>query len=226
MYLIFLVLVAALAVFLGVLFKNKILKNYPEEDRKSQEIISMVLFVVGAVIVYSAVFIGINTNSAIKKYSVVLEEYVYENHSDIEIVANGINMTDVSNNIEKLNTAVAELKTAFWPEAQNLGIPKFVFDMAADYITRQIQLRLTAVNAAGKVGNIFADSENMLTVKSLLNGLRIGVMKVINVIILIVVCVVVLAVGIYILVTMSAISSAKKRQNAGENTSYIPNISG
>jgi len=224
MYLIGLVLVVALAVFLGIFFKNKVLNEYPQEDRKSQEVISMALFIIGAVIIYSAVFVGFNTNSAIKKYSIKLEEYVYKNHSDIEIVANGIDMAAVNNDIEKLNTAVAELKTAFWPEAQNLGIPKFIFDMAAEYVTKQIQIRLKVVNTAGKAANIFADSDNMLTVKSILNGLRIGIMKAVNIIILIIVFIVILAAAIYILVIISAVSADKKRQQAGENQSYIPDI--
>ena len=223
-YLIFLVFFVTLAIFIGILFKNIVLKDYPKEERKGQEAISMVLFIAATVLIYSVIFAGFSINSAIKKYSLELETYVYENHSDIEFVKTGIDMRTVNEDISRINNAVAELNTTLRPYANELGIPGWAYNWAVRNIQTQLEVRLLIVNAAGNAANVFADENNYITVSSLLNGFRVGFMKVLNTIILIIVIIFVLILGIYILVTLSTVSKEKKKLKTDGNPSLVPGL--
>jgi len=214
MYLIFLIVFVGVAIFLGILWNKNVLKDYPGE-KGTQKIISMALFIAAIVIIYSVTYGGIATNSAIKKYSVELENYVYANEQIPDFVKEGLNMTAVSANINEVNKYVAGLKDAMWPHADGLGIPKYFYNWAADYVTKYIQVRLVGLNTAETVALVFVDDNNYITVKSLLGTLRVAIMKVINVIIWVVIIIVLVIVGIFVLVTLNTVSKERKRL-AGE----------
>ncbi|MCL2440393.1 MAG: hypothetical protein FWD14_01505 [Treponema sp.] len=216
LYLILLLLFVILAVVLGNLFKNKILKKYPQEGRQGQQFLSMSIFIVGVIIIYSVIFGGLALNSAIKKQTEVMIVLLrtHESTKDLDIVKDGINMAAISSDIENLNKTVNELNTTLWPYAKEQGIPKWLFDAAIEQIKLQIQARLIIVNAAGSVGNKLTDDDEIITIESLFRNIRTGVMNVVNIIIIIIVVIILIAVGIYIILTLHTVSKADEIKNS------------
>jgi len=206
-------------VFLGILFNKKVTEKYPHSDAIEHKVVPMIIFAAAVVVMFTAAFIGISVNSAVKKYSVELESYIMTNHSDIEFVQNGLNMMEVNENISVLNKSISDLKEQMWPHAQEIGIPRFAYNYFADYITREIRRRVSIVNTAGRVANVFANKDNYLTVNSIMNGLRKGISAAVfgAVIIIILVCIV--AAGVYVLVTLyTAKRDTRKYANIAPKT--------
>jgi len=216
LYLIFLIVFIGLGVFLSILFKNKVLVNYPQEGRQGQQFLSAALFIVAIIIIYSVIFGGLALNSAIKKQSENLITLLrtHESTKDLDIVRDGIDMAAITGDIDNLNKTVADLKKTLWPYARDQGIPKFLFDRAMDQIVLQIQARLVIVNAAGNVGNMLTDEEEKITVESLFRTVRRGIMKGINIAIIIVVVLILIAVGIYIAWTLHTVSKSDEIKNS------------
>jgi len=210
LFLIFLVLIIAGAVFLGILWNKRVLKDYPN-DKGTHQIISMALFIVAAIIIYSVIFAGISVNKLIKDKSQELIVYIEKDDRIPQYIKDGLDMTMVSENLGEINKFVADLQETMWPHARDLGVPRYFYDWAAKRVTIQIQIRLVGLNAAERAALIFVDNNNYITYKSLLGTLRSIVMKGINIAIMVIVIIVLLVVGIFVLVTFNTISKEKKK---------------
>ncbi|MCL2793116.1 MAG: hypothetical protein FWD87_08480 [Spirochaetaceae bacterium] len=209
------VLFAALGIGLGLLYSKLVIKNYPESERKGNYIMSVVVFLVITVALFGVVSAKIKIDSSIKYFSHELEQYVAENHSNLAFVRNGLAVEAIQNDVARLNSAVTELTTVLWPRANELGLPKFAYDMAAGFVADEVQKRLVVVNfAGGAATNLFVDENNFVTVSSLLNGLHTGIMKIVNIIVLVVVGVLIILLGIYIFSTLSTVAKERKRIKA------------
>ncbi|MCL2237543.1 MAG: hypothetical protein FWC05_04705 [Treponema sp.] len=214
---IFIVLVvsAAGSILLGILFNKVALKNYPNNGKKEHYFITVAAFLFTIVIASVAISAGANIKSAINRQSAELEEYVTANHSDLAFVKNGLNLTEVSENLSQLNSSMDELKNAVWPQANQIGIPRIIFNYAAGFATNEIQKRLLVANTAEKKANAFADENNYITVSSIMNGLRNGIVNIVNVVVIVIVSVCALILCIHILVSLLAVKKEKERL-AGE----------
>jgi len=211
LFVILLVVFIALGVFLGVLFNKAVISKFSEIDRKGNYIITVVVFVLITVVMFSVVFAKFSINSSVNFYSNELEQYLLDNHSNMELVRTGINMELVNQDITKLNNAVTQLKDALWPHASELGLTRNVYNLLANYVTREIQKNLLVVNAAGHVANSFTDENNFLTISSIMNGLRLRIAFIINIITIIVVVICSLILIIYILASLSTARKEKLR---------------
>jgi Na+/melibiose symporter-like transporter len=207
-----LVLSAALGIFLGVMFNMLVIKNFSEAGRKTSYANTVVIFLLIAVILTLIVYGKIKIESNVKDYSNKLEQDIISNYSNLDFIKNGIDMAAVNNDISGINKTVSDLNVIIKPQADELGIPNFVYNSAIGYVSKELQKKLFIVNAAGKAANSFVNDKNFLTVSSLINGLRTGVLKIVNTVafVLIVICAVIL--GIYIL---ASLSRASKERNAG-----------
>jgi len=138
-----------------------------------------------------------------------LEQYVVENHSNLSFVRSGLDMTAISNDISKLNDTIADLKIVLWPHAKDMGLPRIIFDIATDSAAAELNKKLVIVNAAEKKASAFADDKNILTINSLLNGIRLSIMKVVNIIVIIIVVILAVILGIHIIKSLKMLKSAK-----------------
>jgi len=149
-----------------------------------------------------------------KYYAKQLEEYVITNHSDNDFVKNGFELTEVQNNVALLDSKVAEIDSVMIVSAKEFGIPGFVYNLGTGIVKRRIEILIATINTAEKATTSLADKNNTLTVSSVLNGTRAGIMNFVNTITLIIVIVLVLSWGIYILVCLyTAKTAIKRREN-------------
>ena len=138
-----------------------------------------------------------------------LEQYVAANHSNLSFVKNGLDMTAIKNDPSRLNTTIVDLKTVLWPNVKNMGLPRIIFDIAADSAAAELNKKLVVNNDAEKKPSAFVDEKNNLTINSILNGVRLGVMRVVNIIVIIIVVVLAVILGIHILKSLKTLKSTK-----------------
>ena len=138
-----------------------------------------------------------------------LELYVTENHSNLNFVRNGLDMAAMKNDPSKLNATIVDLKTVLWPNVKNMGLPRIIFDIAADSAATELNKKLVVSNDAEKKPSAFVDEKNILTLNSLLNGIRLSVMKVVNIIVIIIVVILAVILGIHIIKSLKALKSTK-----------------
>lgn len=216
------ILFAALAVALGVglaiLFNKLVIKNFPERGRKVSYVKTVIVFLLIAIVLFAVIYGKFIASSAVISKSNEIEQYIIKNHSNLDFVRNGLDITAISNDISKLNKTVNDLNSVLKPEADKFGVPKFLYDMVVSNITKELQKRLIIVNASENGANPFIDERNHLTVSSIIKGLQISILKIVNNIVLVIVIICVILLGIYILVSLSTASKEKKRiknKNAG-----------
>jgi len=215
----FAALAVALGVGLGILFNKLVIKNFPETGRKVKYVITVIVFLLITVVLFAAIYGKFIADSYVKYYSSELEQYIIKNHSNLDFVRNGLDIAAVSKDISKLNKTVTDLNTILKPKANELGIPDLVYNAIIGYVTKELQKRLVVLNnAAGKAINPFIDEKNFLTVSSLINGLRTGILKTVKIIVFVIVVICVILLGIYILVSLSKASREKKRNSGNTAT--------
>lgn len=195
------------AVGLSILFNKLVIKDYPQDRRKGKYVATFIVFIIFINGITGTINARYQIDAILKNYTGEMEVYVNQNHSNMAFVRNGLDMTMVQNDVSRLNNAITELNTAFWPQAKELGVPKMVFDMASDFVSKEIGKKLMIVNTV----NSFVDENNFLTVSSLLNGLRIEVMKMVTTTVIIMVIIFSVILLIYVFTAMSFVSKEKKK---------------
>jgi Tfp pilus assembly protein PilO len=218
LFIILIVAFAALGVGLGILFNKLVIKDFPESGRKMSYIKTVVIFLLITVVLFALLYGNFLIGSTVRSKSIELEQDIKKNYSNLDFVKNGINMTAVNDDVSKLNNTVADLNKILKPIANKYNVPNLVYDMAIGSVTKELKKKLVVVNAAGKAANSFVDDKNFITVSSLINGVRAGILKVVNIIVIVLVVIFVILLGIYILVSLSKASKGKKRtenENAG-----------
>jgi ABC-type multidrug transport system fused ATPase/permease subunit len=210
-FIILIVLFAALGIGLGLLFNKLVIKNFPETGRKMNYVKTVIIFFLITVVLFAAVFGKFKIDSSVKNYSNEIEQYIIKNHSNLDFVRNGLNISAVSNDISKLNKTVTDLNVILKPKADELGVPNLVYNAVVNYVAKELQKKLVIVNKAEKAANSFVDENNFLTVSSLINGIRTGILKVVKTIVFVIVIICVILLVIYILVSLSTASKEKER---------------
>jgi len=172
----------------------------------------IVVIVLISAALFGVIFGRFKIESSLRHSTNEIEHFVMDNHSNLDFVRNGLDMTVIQNDISRLNSIFADLNTILRPQANELGIPRLIYNTAFDYVTREIQRRLAVVNTAGNAANIFADENNMLTISSILNGFQRGIMNIVNIVALIIVLILVLILGIYIFKSLTKAAEERKSQ--------------
>jgi len=216
------ILFAALAVIigvgLGVLFNKLVIKNFPENGRKMNYVKTVIIFLLITVVLVAVIFGKFIIDSSVKNYSNELEQYIIKNHSNLDFVRNGLDITAISKDSSKLNKTTADLNIILKPKADELGVPKLVYNAVLDYITKELQKKLVIITTAGKAVNPFINEKNFLTVSSLITGLQNIILNIVKTTVFVIVVICAILLGIYILVSLSTASKEKKRiesKNAG-----------
>jgi len=208
MNLIFLTLSAIIGIGVAIIYNRFVIKGYPDYKRKSGYVTTVVLFLIFALMISCIINVGSIVNSAIKDHSGKLEHHVINNFPENEFVKNGLDLTEINNDIAKLNSTINGLKKIL-PSNEELGVNKIIYDFVVDYAIKELQKRLNVVENSAKTINSFTEEGNVLTVSSIINGLQKDVIKFINIIVLIIVFIFVLIIVIYVIYTLNVV----KREN-------------
>lgn len=193
----------------GILYNKFFVKDYPDYKRKLGYFFTLVVFIAFFVSVYSIVSIKSYTNSIIKEYSIKLEQYIKDNYPNNELVKDGVDLTQVNDSLTQINNGVIEIK-GMLPSPEEIGVDKFVYDIIVNYAIKQLQKKLNAVNYYAYIVNTFTEKNNVITVSSLINGLRTNSIKLINTIALIFAIIFIISFLVYIIYTLTIIMRERK----------------
>jgi hypothetical protein len=215
---ILIVVFAAVGVGLGILFNKLVIKNFPENRRKGSYVKTVIVFLLITVVLFAAVYGKFIADSLVNDKSNEFEQYIVKNHSNLDFVRNGLDITAVSKDISKLNKTIGDLNAVLKPKANEFGVPGFLYDMVISSVRKELQKIIIKINDAGNAANSYINEKNVLTVSSLMNGIRTSILKAIRNTVIVIVAICVILLGIYILVSLSTASKEKKRigsKNAG-----------
>jgi hypothetical protein len=210
MLILLIVVFAAVGVGLGILFNKLVVKNFPEGRRKAGYVVTVIVFLLITLVLFAAVYGKIKADAAVINYSGELEQYIINNHSNLDIVRKGLDITAVSKDISRLNTTIGDLNTVLKPKANEFGVPNFLYDMVMSTIRKELQKIIIKVNETLNTANPFINEKNFLTVSSLMNGIRVSLLRVIRNTVIVIVAICVILLGIYVLVSVSTASKEKK----------------
>ena len=194
---------------IGIVYNKFVIKDYPDYKRRFGYFITIVIFIALSLVIYVIISIKSGINSTINEYSVKLEQYVNYNYPENDFVKNGLDLKEINNDISKINKSVDDLKSIL-PNHRELGVNKTFYYLLSNYAIKELQKRLTVINYSAKMINTFSDKNNVLTVSSVTNGLRINIIKLVNTISLIIVSIFILMVIIYIIFTLNIVRREKK----------------
>jgi hypothetical protein len=198
-----------LGIGFGIAYNKFMIKDYPDYKRKTGYFITVIVFLALALSIYSIISIKTYVNSIVKDYSIKLEQYLKDTYPENEFVKNGFDLNGLNNDISQINETVSGLKSIL-PTSKELGVDKIIYDLIIDYAVKELQKKLNVINYSAKMINIFTDKNNILTVSSMINGLRINAIKLINLISLIISAIFAIAFLVYIIYTLTVIMRERK----------------
>jgi hypothetical protein len=201
-----------LGIGLGIVYNKFLIKDYPDHKKKFGYFITVVVFLAMTLAIFSIVSINTYINSSVKEYSIRLEQYIKDNVPENEFVKNGLDLKELNNDISQINKTVYELKSIL-PTYKELGVDKVIYDLIVDYAIKQLQKRLTVINYSAKIVNTFADKNNVLTISSITNGLRVNAIKLVNTVSLIISAIFSIAFLVYIIYTLKIVRKERKFKN-------------
>jgi hypothetical protein len=193
----------------GIAYNQFFIKDYPDYKRKLGYFFTVVVFVVFFMSIYSVFNIKSYANSTIKEYSIKIEQYIKDNNPENELVKNGIDLTQFNDSLAQVNNGINEIKNII-PSHKELGLDKFIYDFIIDYAIKQLRKKLNVVNYYAYIINTFTEKNNIITVSSLINGLRTNIIKLINTTAAVFASNFVIAFSVYIIYTLTIIMRERK----------------
>ncbi|MCL2251426.1 MAG: hypothetical protein FWC12_05860 [Treponema sp.] len=210
MNIVLLIVFVAAGVGLGLLFNLLVIKHFPEDKRKGGYVKSVVLFLIVMLVAFGLITARNIAYSNVKKYSNLINQFISTNNQNLELVKNGINMAEIKENAAKLNNLSSEI-ISMLPSSTDLGIPGLFYNMASDFINKELQKKLVLANT---VKNIFTDDNNILSITSILTGLEKSIMKIVNNILLVIAVITFILFMIFIISSIITASKEKKAKTA------------
>jgi uncharacterized membrane protein YqjE len=198
---------------LGVGYSLLVIKHYPEQNRKGAYVRTVFLFLVCALVLFCVVSLRPNINNAIAQNVAEMEQYINETHASNGFVRNGLDLNKIGGDGSQTQKAVAEIK-AILPNAQEIGLPRLVYDLVVDRALAELLKKLTGVNVSA---GSFADAQNVLTVASFTNGMQTRAISLVNIIFLVIAAIFAIILIIYIirsLLTAQKTRKSKVTENA------------
>ncbi|MDR0320263.1 MAG: hypothetical protein LBI28_02040 [Treponema sp.] len=194
---------------LGVLYNILVIKHYPEQERKGAYVRAVFLFLLCGMVLFCVVILRPNINKAIAKNISAMEQYINETHASNGFVKNGLDLNIIGGDGSQAQNAIDELKLIL-PTAQQVGLPKIVYNMVVDNALAGLLKKLTGVE---KQVGYFTDENNMLTVASITGGMQKRVIYLVNIFFLVIAVIFAVLLVIYIINSLLY----------GRKSSYLPN---
>jgi len=198
---IYVIISAAIGAVLGMAYNKLLLKNFSGGHKTVVCVLTLIIFIISAVSASVMVGIQSNVNSKIRVYSVKIEQYILNAYSDNEFVKNGIDITLINNGVLQVNNVISDLKTMI-PSPEELNVNKKGYDIVVNYLTKELQNRIGAVDKQVAKGAVLVNKNGIITVSSILNLLTDMAVKQVNIISCEIIIVLMLPLIIYIAVTV------------------------
>jgi len=195
---------AVLGIGLGVVYSKLVIKDYPEKNRKSSSVLAVVFFLVIALAVFGILFGRSAGIAAINEQTAKMEQHIIDNHPQNVLVRDGLDLSTLDSS--RAGAAVAALQ-GILPSANDLGVPKMIYDYAAGFVTKELQKKLSG---AEKIKDAFTE-DNVLTVSSLTNGFGQSAIRVVKIASLVLMAIVIVFFAIYLICTLSFAAKARKK---------------
>jgi len=209
-FIIFTILFAVLGIGLGVLFCLFIVKKFPEDDRKIGYIKTVFIFFLTitalAVIVQGRSII----NSVIDEYSEAYYQSINEEHANAIIVMRGYDLSGIGDDTAVVNDIMKDIRTIL-PTHRDLGISNRLYNFIANPILDGLQDRL--MDADGPEGRVssYTDENNIMTVLSVINGIRGNINRIVNIIFIVLLVVFIIILLIHVIKSLVVVSKEKNR---------------
>jgi hypothetical protein len=178
-------------VVLGIVFNKLVIKHFSENKRKLFCVLTMLIFILSSISLAITFSVKSGIVSSIDNYSGKAEKYINDTYPNNEFLINGIDLNQINGNSSIITNAVNDLK-AIIPTHTDLRINKRIYDMVIgkpiEEIINQINGLTSSVN--NQVNNLtssvslIANSNNIITVSSILNYLKFVANKYINIVFL------------------------------------------
>jgi large-conductance mechanosensitive channel len=191
---------------LGVGYNFLVIKHYPETGRKGAYVLTVFLFLICALVLFCVVSVRPNIHKAIAENMANMEQYINETHASNGLVKNGLDLKKIGTDSWQIQR---ELKSLL-PTAQQVGLPKLVYDIVVDNALKELGKKLSTVNIAANEPNSFANEDNVLTVASLTNGIQKRAISLVNIIFLVIAAIFAVLLIIYIIKSLLTAQKAQK----------------
>jgi len=201
-----LILFVILGAGLGVCYNFLVVRNYPEYRRKGAYVGTVIVFIIVTAALFSLYSVRSFTISTVNQKAQMLEQGIMENYPDVGVVKNGIDITKIKNDKDN---AIADL-LAVIPSNTELGIDKTIYNFVSGLAKKELDRKLRVVDNIGNKAGTYTDENNILTVSSLINGIKRDIMKIVNIVILIFASIFVIILFAYIISSLSFASKGKK----------------
>jgi Ca2+/Na+ antiporter len=196
---------------LGVVYNILVIKRYPDKDRKGAYVRTVFLFLVCALVLFCVVSLRPDINKAIAHNMTEMEQYINETHSSNGFVQKGLDLKKIGGDASQTYQTINELKSLL-PTAQQLGIPKLVYNIAVDNALAKLLKNISVVDASAKAVNHFADENNVLTVASLTKKKKKRAISLVNIIFLVIAVIFAVLLIIYIIKSLLTAQKAPKNK--------------
>ena len=174
-FLIFIVI----GVVAGILFNKFVIKYFSDNKRKIFCILTMLIFIISSISLAITFSIKSGIVSSVNNYSERVVKFIYDNNPNNEFLINGINLNIINENSSIINDTVNELRLLV-PTHTDLRINKRVYDMVIGYPMNELINQIDNINNTVSTHtrnltssvSMFADSNNFITISSIMNYLK------------------------------------------------------
>jgi len=201
-----LVVFAVLGIGLGVGYNFLVIKNYPENRRKPNYVLTVIVFFIVTSALFSLFSVRAFVSKTVDAKSQVLEQGIKEKYPNVGFVRNGIELTKIKNDADRV---IADLWTIM-PSNTDLGIGSRTYNFASGLVKKELEKKIKTADNLAKKASFYADENNVMTVSSLINGIKRNIMNIVNIVILIFVAIFVIILAVHIIKSLSIVSKEKK----------------
>jgi hypothetical protein len=204
-FFIYLIISAVIGVALGLVYNMLFSKFFSGAKRTVFCVLTMIFFISGAVCATAVIITQYYVHSKIRAYSANVELYIFDTFSDNEFVQDGFDVTQITDGVLQISDVISNV-TSIIPSPEELNVNKKVYDMLVGYLTKELQIRLSAVTNAVDAhvarGNAIADANGVITVSSILSALRGMAINQVNIVAFQLIIISMIPLAIYIIVTL------------------------
>ena len=168
-----------IGIVLGTVFNKFVIKHFSENKKKLFGVLTMLIFILSSISLAITFSIKSGIVTSIDNYSGKVEKYINDTYPNNEFLINGIDLNKINVDSSIVTSGVNELR-AIIPSYTDLKINKKIYDIVIgkpiEKIINQINGLTYSVN--NQVDNltdsvsIIANSNNIITVSSILNYLK------------------------------------------------------
>ena len=197
------IICAAAGIALGVLYCLLVIKKYPENKRIKGYAGAVIVFLLIALIVGAIISVRSFTVSKINDNAAKIEQIIISNNPANGFIKNGIDLKKTGSDSAQMGAAFHQIKSLL-PSSAELGMPKFLYDIIADSALDGIQKRFTSTEKNAKMISTYADKNSVLTISSVINGVKNKVINIVNIVLLVLFAIAMILLLTYLIKTIKA----------------------